>query len=102
MTSFSPQELATFLVYDFDHEHNIAAIQHRQQVTKAWGIPPGSSILEIGCGQGDFTVVLADAVGAAGRVVAVDPAPPDWGSSAVDCFTFLASWCFQLLMRVGY
>ncbi|KAK8110389.1 SAM-dependent methyltransferase-like protein [Apiospora kogelbergensis] len=80
MTSFSPQELATFLVYDFDHEHNIAAIQHRQQVTKAWGIPPGSSILEIGCGQGDFTVVLADAVGAAGRVVAVDPAPPDWGT----------------------
>ncbi|KAL6689764.1 hypothetical protein J3F84DRAFT_391391 [Trichoderma pleuroticola] len=45
-----------------------------------WKIPSGSSVLEIGCGQGEFTSCLADAVGPAGRVVAVDPAPAGWGT----------------------
>jgi SAM-dependent methyltransferase len=45
-----------------------------------WGIPPGARVLEIGCGQGDTTAVLADAVGPDGRVVAVDLAGPDYGA----------------------
>jgi len=36
-------------------------------------------VLEIGCGQGDSTVVLADAVGETGHVDAYDPASPDYG-----------------------
>ena len=40
----------------------------------------GKTILEIGCGQGDMTVALAWAVGPTGKVVAIDPAPLDYGS----------------------
>lgn len=43
-------------------------------------IKPGSRVLEIGCGQGNCTAVLAEAVGPAGHVDACDPAPPDYGS----------------------
>lgn len=40
----------------------------------------GKTILEIGCGQGDMTVALAWAVGLTGKVIAIDPAPLDYGS----------------------
>ncbi|OQN98171.1 hypothetical protein B0A48_16003 [Cryoendolithus antarcticus] len=40
----------------------------------------GSTVLEIGCGQGDTTIVLAHAVGSGGKVFALDPAPLDYGS----------------------
>lgn len=45
-----------------------------------WQIPEGARVLEIGCGQGDTTAALADAVGARGRVVAVDVAEPSYGA----------------------
>lgn len=47
--------------------HRLALLQH-------WNIPPGSKVLELGCGQGDCTSVLANAVGEQGSVVAVDSA----------------------------
>ncbi|KAK1770491.1 hypothetical protein QBC33DRAFT_528211 [Phialemonium atrogriseum] len=50
--------------------------------SESGGIPPGSKVLEIGPGQVDFTVALADAVGPTGYVVAVDNAPPDYGMVA--------------------
>lgn len=37
-------------------------------------------VLEIGCGQGDTTVVLADVVGESGHVTAIDIAPGDYGA----------------------
>ena len=40
----------------------------------------GSRVLEIGCGQGDTTVVLAELVGEEGKVIGVDPGPLDYGS----------------------
>ncbi|KAK3330685.1 hypothetical protein B0H66DRAFT_72058 [Apodospora peruviana] len=40
----------------------------------------GSRILEIGCGQGTCTQVLAEAVGPSGHIDAVDPAPLDYGA----------------------
>ncbi|KAK0534795.1 hypothetical protein OC835_002568 [Tilletia horrida] len=40
----------------------------------------GKAVLEVGCGQGDMTVVLAELVGEKGRVVAIDPAPLTYGS----------------------
>jgi hypothetical protein len=37
-------------------------------------------MLEIGCGQGDCTTVLASLVGDSGHIDAIDPAPLDYGS----------------------
>jgi SAM-dependent methyltransferase len=52
----------------------------RLAVVEQWQIPEGARVLEIGCGQGDTTAVLADAVGSAGRVIAVDIADPSYGA----------------------
>ncbi|PQK11386.1 hypothetical protein BB8028_0003g00120 [Beauveria bassiana] len=53
--------------------HRLALLQH-------WNIAADSKVLELGCGQGDCTTVLADAVGERGKVVAVDPADLDYGA----------------------
>jgi SAM-dependent methyltransferase len=54
---------------------------HRINIVKAWGTDlAGKSVLEVGCGQGDASVVLATAVGD-GLVTAWDPASPDYGGS---------------------
>ena len=52
---------------------------HRLVLLQQWDIPTGSKVLELGCGQGDCTTVLASAVGEQGKVVAVDPADLDYG-----------------------
>jgi SAM-dependent methyltransferase len=39
------------------------------------GIRPGMTVLDIGCGAGDVSMLLADAVGETGRVVAFDREP---------------------------
>jgi SAM-dependent methyltransferase len=54
---------------------------HRLMLLQHWNIPTGSNVLELGCGQGDCTTVLAYAVGEQGKVVAVDPAGLDYGAS---------------------
>ena len=54
-------------------------LAHRQELISYWDVQPGSKVLEIGCGQGDTTVALADAVGEEGSVVALDPGRPDYG-----------------------
>lgn len=43
--------------------------EHRVNIVRAWNIPPGSRVLEIGPGQGDCTIVLAAAVGEQGYVL---------------------------------
>lgn len=53
---------------------------HRLVLLQHWDIPAGSKVLELGCGQGDCTTVLASAVSEQGSVVAVDPAALDYGS----------------------
>ncbi|RAL17621.1 class I SAM-dependent methyltransferase [Aspergillus homomorphus CBS 101889] len=53
---------------------------HRLVLLQHWNIPTDSKALELGCGQGDCTTVLAHAVGEQGRVVAVDPAELDYGA----------------------
>ncbi|KAJ5493625.1 hypothetical protein N7463_009712 [Penicillium fimorum] len=67
------------------HDPTHFSIQHSQTIHRLvclqhWNIPTGSKVLEIGCGQGDCTTVLAYAVGDQGRVVAVDPAGLDYGA----------------------
>ena len=58
----------------------VAQTAYRLTLASTWQIPDGASVLEIGCGQGDMTAVLADLVGPDGRVVGVDVAPPSYGA----------------------
>ncbi|KAH5645306.1 hypothetical protein HBI39_178540 [Parastagonospora nodorum] len=53
--------------------------EHRLNILRSFNIPPTSKILEIGCGQGDMTAVLASTL-LDGQVDAIDPAPLDYGS----------------------
>lgn len=54
--------------------------RHRVNLAHFWGVSRGDRILEIGCGQGDTSAVLAYIVGDRGAVVSVDSAPPSYGS----------------------
>lgn len=54
--------------------------EHRLKLAEFWGITKGSSVLEIGCGQGDTTAVLAYMIGESGLVQGIDIASPDYGS----------------------
>lgn len=54
--------------------------QHRIHLAEYWGIHAGENVLEIGCGQGDTTAVLAYFVGDKGTVHAIDIAGPDYGA----------------------
>ncbi|OCL01895.1 S-adenosyl-L-methionine-dependent methyltransferase [Glonium stellatum] len=61
-------------------QHDANQTRHRIGLINEWRIEPGSKVLEIGCGQGECTAVLATAVGAEGYVDAVDPASLDYGA----------------------
>lgn len=52
----------------------------RLALANFWGVPLGSKVLEVGCGQGDMTAVLAHLVGSSGLVVATDRADPSYGA----------------------
>src|SRR5262245_14213149 len=61
-----------------DEEIDRLALQHsvwRSRATAAWrraGFTRGQTLIDVGCGPGYATFDLADLVGPAGRVVAVD------------------------------
>lgn len=59
---------------------DLAQIRYRQALAAEWGVPVGARILEIACGQGDMSAVLAQATGATGHVTGVDIASPDYGA----------------------
>lgn len=76
----SATQIATSSLHDADHfgiQHSQTL--HRLQLSQHWDIRPGSKVLELGCGQGDCTTVLAYIVGEDGTVVAVDPAELSYG-----------------------
>lgn len=54
--------------------------EHRLKLVEFWGIKEGEHVLEIGCGQGDTTAVLAYMVGEKGQVHGVDLASPNYGA----------------------
>lgn len=58
----------------------VGQTQERIQLATSWQIGEGEHVLELGCGQGDCTAVLATAVGSKGSVTALDPASPDYGN----------------------
>lgn len=74
-------ELLTYMKTD-DASQTIQKSQtaHRMRLIDTFGIQPGDHVLEVGSGQGDTTVVLADAVSDQGRVHAVDIASSDYGA----------------------
>lgn len=59
----------------------LQSTKHRLTILSEWDIPEGAQVLEIGCGQGDCTAVLAELVGPQGHVTAVDPGSLDYGTS---------------------
>ncbi|KAF7327801.1 Methyltransf-25 domain-containing protein [Mycena kentingensis (nom. inval.)] len=58
---------------------SVAQAQYRIDIVSKWPIRAGDRVLELGCGQGDTTLALAEAVGEAGHVDAVDPGRLDYG-----------------------
>jgi SAM-dependent methyltransferase len=54
--------------------------EHRLKLAEFWGVKEGNRVLEIGCGQGDTTAVLAYLVGKNGLVHGIDIGSPDYGS----------------------
>ncbi|PYH65818.1 class I SAM-dependent methyltransferase [Aspergillus vadensis CBS 113365] len=48
-------------------------------LTQAWDIEQGSRVLDIGCGQGESSLVLALINGSHGHITAIDTAPPNYG-----------------------
>ncbi|MFF2496790.1 SAM-dependent methyltransferase [Peribacillus sp. NPDC058075] len=71
--------LAEYQLFEDDWIQQVQ-LQHRLELVAAFGIQKGMRVLEIGCGQGDTTVAIADAVGESGCVVAIDIASPDYGA----------------------
>ena len=71
--------LAEYQLFEDDLIQQVQ-LQHRLELVAAFGIQKGMRVLEIGCGQGDTTVAIADAVGESGCVVAIDIASPDYGA----------------------
>ncbi|MET9632966.1 methyltransferase domain-containing protein [Lentzea sp. NPDC006480] len=63
-----------------DPDIQVAQTTYRLSLASYWQIPDGASVLEVGCGQGDMTAVLASLVGPNGRVVGIDVASPSYGS----------------------
>lgn len=83
---------ATSIAHLSLHDHTRFDIQysqtlHRLVLLQQWNIPTSAKVLELGCGQGDCTTVLASAVGEQGSVVAVDPADLEYGASSTSLFS---------------
>lgn len=76
----APSIAAAMAAADVSPDIQLTQTRYRAALVSSWGIPAGASVLEVGCGQGDMTAVLAEAVGPQGRVVAVDIADPSYGT----------------------
>ncbi|KAK7033006.1 Methyltransf-25 domain-containing protein [Favolaschia claudopus] len=59
---------------------SVAQAQYRIDLVANFSIANGARVLELGCGQGDTTLALAEAIGETGHIDAVDPGPLDYGS----------------------
>ena len=59
-----------------------STFSHRIQLCRAWGVDDETplQVLDVGCGQGESTAVLAYFVGKSGHVTGLDPAEPSYGA----------------------
>jgi hypothetical protein len=74
-------KIANYCLHDPEHLRvQLSQTAHRLRLVNAWAIAAGARLLELGCGQGDCTAVLAESVGPCGHVDAVDPARGDHGA----------------------
>ena len=71
------EEIYKYLKYD--NREEALQLKHRTVLVDLWTPRLGDHIVEIGCGQGETTVVLAAAVGPSGRVLAVDSSAAEYG-----------------------
>ncbi|MFD1039316.1 class I SAM-dependent methyltransferase [Virgibacillus byunsanensis] len=71
--------LSNYKLFETDEIQQVQ-FQHRLDLMEAFGVKKGMRVLEIGCGQGDTTAALADAVGIDGKVFAIDIASRDYGA----------------------
>lgn len=77
----TPEALAALMAgHPYSPAAQVAQTAHRLALAAHWSPLRGVRLLEIGCGQGDTTAVLADLVGAAGHVLATDPGPAGHGT----------------------
>ncbi|NEA40029.1 class I SAM-dependent methyltransferase [Streptomyces sp. SID11385] len=90
----TPEALAALMAgHAYSPAAQLRQTAHRQALAAHWQPRPGARLLEIGCGQGDTTAVLADLVGPTGHVLATDPGPPAHGAPVTlgDSLRHLAS-----------
>lgn len=66
--------------YELGSAEQTRQIAYRLVLADFWGLSQGAQVLEVGCGQGDMTAVLADRVGHLGHVTAIDSGSPDEGA----------------------
>ncbi|MEU9099997.1 class I SAM-dependent methyltransferase [Streptomyces sp. NPDC048361] len=76
----APSLAAGMAAADHSPDIQLSQTHHRAALVASWHIAPGATVLELGCGQGDMTAVLAEAVGPEGRVVAIDVAETSYGA----------------------
>lgn len=77
----SPGEGVPYILIHSDRE--IRRLKHQADIINPItrrillfaGISPGMRVLDVGCGAGDVSMLIADLVGASGEVVGVDRAP---------------------------
>jgi len=50
-------------------------VRLREEILAVAGAAPGDTVIEVGCGTGPLLVSLADAVGADGRLIGIEPQP---------------------------
>jgi ubiquinone/menaquinone biosynthesis C-methylase UbiE len=72
------ETIYNYLQYDDDEK--TLQLRHRTALVDMWTPGKGDYVIEIGCGQGETTAILAAAVDASGRVLAVDKEPSEYGN----------------------
>ncbi|KAK3349072.1 S-adenosyl-L-methionine-dependent methyltransferase, partial [Lasiosphaeria hispida] len=75
-------ELLSYTLMNKQHESLIwlPRYRHRIAIASAWSIPPGSSVLDIGCGQGESSLTLALELGPESHITGIDTAALDYGT----------------------
>ena len=70
---------ATYHYLQYDDDEKPLQLRHRTALVSIWTPGKGDHVIEVGCGQGETTALLAAAVGASGRVLAVDKGSAEYG-----------------------